>query len=787
MKPHLLTNETLTVFLLMLGAGSVLFYLYLYRQESKNAQKLTPGKLWSMRLLRVLAALMVLLALARPAVTLVKEDERPPVVAFLVDESLSMGFPEDPANVLAQELSRDDRGRYNAAQKGIEKLLAPLSLTHDVKVYTFSDTSKLMKTVPKRENEEQPLMPVSEVFANQPKPTGEYSNVGDGISDVMRDLSANKISGLIVCSDFRQTGGTPLKDVSARAKDNGIPVHSIVFGTEFPLRDLRIDEVIVPAEASLGDVLTFTLKVTNQISAGLRVKLTLDEFDTKTDKYAQRGIRTLTLNRGQNTVTIATIPNVEGIRKFKLELPVQPDEVDKDNNVQIVHVEVVKRTIRTLLIAGQPTLEYFYMVPALLRDPVVELSCWLQSADVDYTQQGNKPLKKEKLPETLQEWQEFDVVMLYDADPNHITPQQIGHIEDMVSKGGGLMVIGGRSQGLAKFLQVHATKMRQLLPVDIDNNQYPILDKHFSEPFTIERTPQAKNHPILAASTDEKLNEELWKTFPKFYWHHPVKSAKPKALVMLERTSGPNDDRGTVVMALMRYNNGSVFYSGINELWRWRYPYESYDYDRLWTRIIRYLGEAKLHGTQQNVALSTDRRTYAPGEDVALTLRVLDYALWQQLANQPVYVKITTPEGAESMVPMKPDTGGVPTYRGIYKAKQVGSMLAHAKQMPPDATTEAQPLFEVKHTFAVKMQSLEYVDTSSDLDAAQLISDDTGGKCYTYKNMRDLEQLAKEIPAEPQVLSTEEQVELWDRLGYLIMFLVFVATEWCLRKLWGLL
>ncbi|MCK6474409.1 MAG: hypothetical protein L6R28_22040, partial [Planctomycetes bacterium] len=550
MKPHLLTNETLTVFLLMLGAASVLFYLYLYRQESKNAQKLTPGKLWSMRLLRVLAALMVLLALARPALTRVNEDMRPPVVAFLVDESLSMGFPEDPANVLAQELGRDQRGRYNAAQKGIEKLLAPLSLTHDVKVYTFSDTSKLMKTVPQRENEEQPLMPVSEVFANQPKPTGEYSNVGDGISDVMRDLSANKISGMIVCSDFRQTGGTPLKDVTARAKDNGIPVHSIVFGTEFPLRDLRIDEVIVPAEASLGDVLTFTLKVTNQISAGLRVKLTLDEFDTKTDKYAQRGIRTLTLNRGQNTVTIATIPNVEGIRKFKLELPVQPDEVDKDNNVQVVHVEVVKRTIRTLLIAGQPTLEYFYMVPALLRDPVVELSCWLQSADVDYTQQGNKPLKKEKLPETLQEWQEFDVVMLYDADPNHITPQQIGHIEDMVSKGGGLMVIGGRSQGLAKFLQVHATKMRQLLPVDIDNNQYPILDKHWSEPFVIERTPQAKNHPILAASTDEKLNEDLWKTFPKFYWHHPVKSAKPKALVMLERTSGANDDRGSVVMAL---------------------------------------------------------------------------------------------------------------------------------------------------------------------------------------------------------------------------------------------
>ena len=75
-------------------------------------------------------------------------------------------------------------------------------------------------------------------------------------------------------------------------------------------------------------------------------------------------------------------------------------------------------SLRVLFVASQPSREYFYMVPALLRDPVVELSCWLQSADVDYVQQGNVEIKR--LPETLADWKRYDVVLLYDVDPNKL-------------------------------------------------------------------------------------------------------------------------------------------------------------------------------------------------------------------------------------------------------------------------------------------------------------------------------------------------------------------------------
>ena len=41
--------------------------------------------------------------------------------------------------------------------------------------------------------------------------------------------------------------------------------------------------------------------------------------------------------------------------------------------------------------------------------------------------------------------------------------------------------------------------------------------------------------------------------------------------------------------------------------------------------------------------------------------------------------------------------------------------------------------------------------------------------------------------AEPQVLTEEVLVEVWDGVGFLVLFLVLISAEWCLRKWWGLL
>jgi hypothetical protein len=819
-KLHSLNGEGVTALLLALSVLLGGFYVYVYRQESRQAgraARLVGGRLLALRALRVTAAVLAILALARPAITLVRTDERLPVVPLIVDASASMAFDDARENPL---LHRGRQNRFQTARDAMEQLQAPLTRTHRVRVYAFSDSSKLLRELPHRDRDRDEAATLDALFragnSGGTEPIGDRTNIADSVADVLHDLAGDKVSGLVLFTDGRQTGGESLDSLVELATHRPvpIPIHTVVLGSEFPLRDLRIDDAtIAGTEASLGDVLTFHVKITNQISDSLDTELTLLEADgaalTETKAgaadsaaaspaFKPAGRRKVHLVRGQQTVTISTIPEHEGLRLYRLELPFQPDEINTDNNVFNLSVKVVKRTLRVILIAGQSSREYAYLVPALLRDPVVELSCWLQSADVDYVQQGKTNL--DKLPESSKDWAAYDVAILHDVDPNGLSVAQVDGLETMVAKGGGLMIVAGRNQGLAKLIQVHAAKIRGLLPVEIDKNLHPDIDRYYDRPLRAERTAVGKNHPIMLASSDEKTNEQIWASFPQVFWYHPVGRCKPKAVSLLQNAGGPGASQGSqgsegdCLMAIHRYGEGAVFYCGLDSLWLWRYPAESYDYDRFWTRVIRHLGEARLMGTQQQVSLTTDRGSYSPGEPVQISLRVLDPALMAQLAGQTIYATIAgTGVGnrGEHKVALKSPDGAAgsadPVFRGSCLARGVGQTLIAVRQAAPNADSQAKPLFDVTHGFQVQMQSLENVDTSADLAAMKQLSEATGGQYFDYHNMSKLADLVAAIPADPQVIRRQVVFEVWDGWTFLAIFLVMVSAEWCLRKLWGLL
>ncbi|HIJ73506.1 MAG TPA: VWA domain-containing protein, partial [Candidatus Hydrogenedentes bacterium] len=104
-----------------------------------------------------------------------------------------------------------------------------------------------------------------------------------------------------------------------------------------------------------GEQQTFAL-VHNAHTEPLETTLSLLEEGRKVNE------RRLVLPRGESQVAIATIPETEGTREFRLVLPLFDDEVNTENNEARVSVKVVKRTLRVLLIAGNPGREYFYLV-----------------------------------------------------------------------------------------------------------------------------------------------------------------------------------------------------------------------------------------------------------------------------------------------------------------------------------------------------------------------------------------------------------------------------------------
>jgi hypothetical protein len=780
MTPTMLSSESLLVVLLPLAVGLVIFYVYLYRREARQARQLSGRQKLILRSLRVVVALLALAALIRPAVIMVRHETRLPVVPILIDESTSMAYPDVRENMVAIP-GDSKRSRYGTAMLIAHGQQEKLTLHQRVKQYLFSDTLKPAKDLPYRSSGNQPALSGDELFRDNQKPLGDYSNIGDSLDAVLSDLANDKISGVVLLTDGRQTGGAALADVAAKAKKFGIPIHPIVLGNEFPLSDLRINEVVVDNEASLNDVLNIQLKVSNQISDTLTAELTL------TDKTAKStASKKYKLKRGDSTISFQTIPETTDLHEYHIELQKFPDEVDTDNNSADFAVNVVKRDMRALLIAGRANRDYFYLVPALMRHPTINLACFLQSADPIYVHQGHITL--EEPPKTNDEWKPYDVVILYDVDPTKFDKAQLSALEDIVKRGAGLVIIGGPNFSLASMVQVNPVLFRQLLPVNIDKKDLPDYNIVYDKPFAVERVKENSSHEILRAAADDKRNDQIWASFPQLFWSHSIHSVKPEATDLLHRSDIKGD--AGCVMAVMRYGNGKVFYSGINSFWRWRFPSESYDYDNFWLRVLRYVGQKEEGGKQTNqVALGTDHSSYAPGEDVQITLKLLDTSLTSQLAGQKIYASISNAAVKDrEMVPLTPSTDVASLYRGLYRPRQVGSMGVQVQIFPLNAGTDAKPIVDTPKTpFQVKLEALEAKDTSSDLDGMRMLAEETGGKYFDYRNMDSLSTLADAIPHEPQVLSQTVRLEIWDSTLFLLLFLVLISVEWCLRKLWGLL
>lgn len=754
-----------------------LFYRAVYRRDGR---RLSRRQVRVLHALRTALAAGVLLMLLRPAFDIVRGEKRLPIVAMLVDESLSMTLPVEHDNpLLGQGRARSERSRYAVAAEAAWRIQEPLTATHRVKLYTFSDKLDLAKDIPYRGPRGAPTVDAAAIRQALKAPSGEHTNISDAILGVLDELRGSKVSAIVLISDGRATDSAGIAPAIRAARERGVAIHTVTCGTEDPLRDLAIENLIAPDEASLNDVMALRVTIVNHIRPSLAVELkVIEEGQTVAAQELQ-------LAWGRNHRTVTAIPKVKGERKFRLELPEFPDELTYENNRRDFSVNVVERELRALFIAGAPSIEYHFMMQALARDPIINVSGWLQSADINYVQPGDTPI--ERLPRTLREWDEYHVVILYDIDPNQLTNEQETALEAMVRGGGGLLFVAGRTHGMEKLLQVRGARMKALLPVEIDKDRRSDHEEFFETPFCAERTEAGRKHPIFRFEMDDKANDEVWATLPTFYWHHPVLAAKPTAVSLLERV-GPATDRGKVLMALQRYEKGVVFYTGLQTLWRWRYPYENYDYDRFWRQLIRYLSEAKLLGTQKQVALYTDKATYSPGESVQISLAVLDPALLNQLRQEAIVATVSEESGAELRLPMRPLVGeGVSEYRAEYRPRRVGRYKVNVQHALARGSSDRKPLFNESRPFSVELQSLEFVNATADPQAMAALAAETGGKAFARQGLRDLASLAKEVPAEPQLVAHRTIEDFWDSPLFLLAFLAIIGTEWVLRKRWELL
>ncbi len=585
---------------------------------------------------------------------------------------------------------------------------------------------------------------------------------------MLGDLRGTPPAAIVLVTDGINTDGPSLAEAARQARHKGVPLFTVGLGSEQPVRDVELADLLVDEVVFVDDVVNFQFKLTATGLAGKTAKVVLREKDDPT-VLAETNV-TLGEDGQSERVQLPYRPTKVGQFEYVVEVEPLADEAQSENNRQQRLVSVRKEQIKVLLVQAYPNYEFRYLKNMLERDSTIQLKTVLQDADLEYTQLDHTALRV--FPVRREELFAFDVVLFGDVNPSYLSASAMQNLAEFVEKkGGGVAFISGPAFTPVGYRN---TPLEPLFPVDLSAVSAGQNQSH-AEGFLVEPTELGLASPQMQLGDTPAETARIWQDLPPLYWSLDVGHVKPAARVLAQRSDG--DGRQQPLFLMQYVGAGKVLFHATDDTWRWRYRVGDVFFARYWVQAIRYLSRTKLLGKDHAVELSVDRREYRRGEPVRLRARFIDERE-APADDEGVSVMIEREGQKNQRVTLVRHA----TDRGIFEGALEGAMDGryHAWIVTPALDGRAP---STDFLVTAPPGELERVQ----MDAAQLkqAADETRGHFY---RLGEVDRLLDDLPPGQQVpIETLPPYSLWDRWWVLATFLGLIVGEWILRKRKGML
>lgn len=743
------------VTVLVVVPAVLLFAWWAYRGE-RLAGRLS----WLPPVLRGLVVALVVLFLFHPVRSTQRVRVERPTAAVLLDDSASLR--ERDLHDLAGKLGLpSDATRQQVVAKALEQPLAELSERYEVLVYAFGESLRAIGGL-------------SDLRASD----GE-TRLGDALANLAAETRGRELAQVVVVSDGRVNAGRDTIAALAALSARRVPVNALGVGDPQVPRDVRIQHVTAPEVALAGDTVTLEVAVgargyPGQAShvvvrdAGSGLELARTEFELAAGEGAT-----------EQMVRVAFVPDAEGELELQVAVREMPGERDVSNNVDRRVVRVEPGRIKVLYIDGYPRYEYRFLKDSLLRVENVQVQVLLLSASGDFIQEstaGVPPLKS--VPWTL-DWllENYHVIILGDVLPGDLGPQHeqfLANVKAFVEAGGGFLMQAGTRYSPRDYV---GTPIEDILPVLIGDRETELRSVHDpGAPFRPRLARPRDPHEIVTLLPDVEANRALWEDesgLAPLTWYYPVAKARATAEVVLQHPTSRNAHGPHVLLATMYHPQGRTAFLATDETWRWRFRYLEAYREPFWRGLIRYLALNKLRRSDFRFDLSTELSSYAIGERIAVTARVLD-AQFEPWRAESFDVVVVSPDGRRETVALPREGDG--RYRGSLLATEPGPWRLWLED-PESATSEPHS----PRIVTVTVPSLETDDPVLDETLLQRLAARSGG-LYDHLSgaprlLASFDDATRERP-----LDEPEREEVWAGFPQLLLLVGLLSAEWLLRK-----
>lgn len=689
--------------------------------------------------LRFITLVLIVIFLMRPVRT-GDERTRDTVVPVLVDVSRSMNIADGPDGVR----------RIDRARDLVTRELAPLLNQHfDVDLLAFGDR-------------------VAATTAEKLDATAGRSDLGGAIATVRERYRGRPIAGIIVVSDGGDTSGT------AVAEDT--PVYVVGVGSPVIARDREV--LSVTAAEAVFDDSRIDLAV-SAVAHGHGVDpIPLQLLENGKPIEVQR------VTPAADGAPVRAVFQVSPVRGaatvYSVDVPPAPGELVTENNTRAVLVQPPSRVRHVLFVEGAPGFEHSFLKRAWAADPGLDVDAIVrkgkneQGADTFYIQasQGRSDVLAGGYPQRADDLFRYDVVVLANVGASQLTREQMDMTRAFVGRrGGGLLVLGGRSFGKPGLGD---TALEEVLPLQLSERGDAVLPASSRGTNRVALTPSGEAHPVmqLAAALDE--TRKRWNVVPALASTVALGGPRPGATVLA--VTGGSTGGSRALVAVQRYGEGrSMIFTG-EASWRWRMLLPSSDrsYDTFWRQAVRWLALAATDPIAIEVPVGG-----SPGDTLPLRAQVRNAAFDPQ-ADAVVDIRVTSPDGRTGKLRAAAED----------EARQEGSYVAQMQVDRPgvyhvtvDARRGSVALGSADSSMLVGGADIEMTDPRLNLQVLQRVAAGSGGRVVTPRDFASLiDALRSRVPAARLAV----RHDVWHTGWSFAALVLLLGAEWILRRRWGL-
>jgi len=719
----------------------------------------------------LLVALVVLIAGPR----LVERNERVEKdwVLVLVDRSASLTIPDAPADS-SQPDSRITRNEQ--LQNAIDRSWPVWRDIADSRVLVWLgfDTGAYeltRETTPDAEDDAQTPDQPLQLGA----PEGRRTDLAAALEQALRRAAARPVSAVIVLSDGRSVA-EPGRSAIRRLQAERIPVHVVPLGSPDAIGDLAIASAQGPGVAFVDDIAPVRVSIERLGAGELRGEVRLIDSDTGIVLDRQR----IDSDREQDTVTLTHTPTESEAADANWTVEVVPDTPDliTTNNAAQVPVRLVSRPMRALYIDGRPRWEARYLKNLLLREQSITSSNLLLAPDRRYLQESD--LEIAQLPGSVEEWAEYDAIIIGDVNPAVFTRNQLEDLREHIAiRGAGLLWIAGEHATPSRWWDA---PLADLLPFTRAAGDIA----PFTEPVLMSPAPLAQSLGVLRLSAQRETAWPPQLTDPAAGWSAlrwaqriPPGALKPASEPLAYFQSAHNPADAAPGVLLMRFGAGRVAYVATDEIWRWRYGRGEALPERFWLQLIRLLGREGLSRAGQSAILTATPDDAIVEQPVRIELELVDQAL-VDLELGAVVVRLTPAPAPGEFEPPPPveltlraDASDRRSFATLWTPNEPGDWSL--RPIEPALV----PL-GLEESITVSLPDDETRRPESDHQLLANLSAQTDGRVF---DAGELTELAESLPNRRTRIVHEVAEPLWDTPLALILIITLLTMEWIGRRL----